>query len=116
MIETSIGVYYAGGFFGCLGVNWLADRLGRRMTVQLITAFIIASCIIQTASVHIAMFIVGRMLGGVGAGMINTIVPMYISELAPAAQRGRLVGFHGALTIVAYVSCSQRRRVTCLTD
>jgi MFS family permease len=104
IIETSIGIYYAGGFFGCLTVNWLTNKLGRRAGIQVITAFTIIAAFIQTASIHIAMFIVGRLLGGVAAGMINATVPIYISEIAPAAQRGRLVGFHGALTIVAYVS------------
>jgi MFS family permease len=112
IIETSIGIYYAGGFFGCLTVNWLTNKLGRRAGIQIITAFTIVAAVIQTASVHIAMFIVGRLLGGAAAGMINATVPIYISEIAPAAQRGRLVGFHGALTIVAYVSITHSRLVS----
>jgi MFS family permease len=111
IIETSIGIYYAGGFFGCLTVNWLTNKLGRRAGIQIITAFTIVAAVIQTASVHIAMFVVGRLLGGAAAGMINATVPIYISEIAPAAQRGRLVGFHGALTIVAYVSLLYRPEI-----
>ena len=94
--------------FSDLVVNWLTNKLERRAAVQIITAFNIVAAAIQTASVHIAMFIVGRLLGGAAAGMINATVPVYISELAPAAQRGRLVGFHGALTVVAYVSAYSR--------
>jgi MFS family permease len=104
VIETSVGVYYAAGFFACLSINWLANGLGRTRAIQLTAMLTIVAATIQTASVHIAMFIVGRVLGGVAAGAINTLVPLYISEIAPAAQRGRLVGFHGAFTIVAYVS------------
>ena len=29
IIDASNGLYYAGGFFGCLTVNWLSDTLGQ---------------------------------------------------------------------------------------
>ena len=115
IIDASNGLYYAGGFFGCLTVNWLSDTLGRRLAIQLIVCLIIVATVIQTGSVHIAMFIVGRLLGGIGAGMINSTVPTYISEIAPASQRGRSVGFHGVLTVTAYVSPSTSSRRPALT-
>ena len=59
------------------------------------------------------MFIVGRLFGGVATGMIKTTVPGYVSEISPPAHRGRLVGFHGALTIVAYVSSAHIRSNLC---
>jgi sugar porter (SP) family MFS transporter len=39
-----------------------------------------------------AMFVVARFLGGIGIGISTVAAPLYISEIAPAAFRGRLAG------------------------
>jgi MFS family permease len=88
IIGANNGVYAGGGAIGCWIVNWLSDKLGRRLAIQIIAAICIVSAALQAGSVHIAMFLVGRFLNGVGVGMINCTVPTYISEIAPAAQRG----------------------------
>ena len=103
IIGANNGVYAGGGAIGCWIVNWLSDKLGRRLAIQLIAALCIISAAIQTGSVHIAMFLVGRFLNGVAVGMINCTVPTYISEIAPAAQRGLLVGAHGICICASYV-------------
>jgi MFS family permease len=85
IIGANNGVYTGGGAIGCWFVNWLSDKLGRRLAIQIIAAICTVSAALQTGSVHIAMFLVGRFLNGVGVGMINCMVPTYISEIAPAA-------------------------------
>ncbi len=39
-------------------------------------------------------FIIYRILGGIGVGLASMISPMYISEIAPADKRGKLVSFN----------------------
>lgn len=46
------------------------------------------------------IFIVYRILGGVGVGLASMLSPLYIAEIAPAKSRGRLVSFN-QLAIVA---------------
>jgi MFS family permease len=99
VLDACNGLFYAGGFLGCLTVNWLSDTFGRRRAIQIIMLICIIAAVIQIASVHIAMLIVSRFVGGIGAG-----IPTYISEISPPSQRGRLVGFHGVWTLVAFVS------------
>ncbi len=36
----------------------------------------------------------GRVLAGIGVGGASNLTPIYITELAPPAIRGRLVGFY----------------------
>lgn len=103
ILDACNGLFYTGGFLGCLAVNWFSDTLGRQRAIQIIMLICIIAAVIQTASVHIAMFIIGRFVGGIGAGMINSTIPTYISEISPPLQRGRLVGFHGVWTLVAFV-------------
>lgn len=49
---------------GCLIVAFLADRVGRVRTIQTMCCIGVIAAVIQAASVHIAMFLVGRCLGG----------------------------------------------------
>jgi len=46
------------------------------------------------------IFIIYRILGGIGVGLASMLSPLYIAEIAPAKIRGRLVSFN-QLAIVA---------------
>ena len=75
---------------GALVAGPLADRVGRK-PVMIITAIVFAlsawgSGDAQTASA----FILFRLIGGLGIGAASVLAPAYISEVAPAALRGRL--------------------------
>ncbi|POR32522.1 Sugar transporter [Tolypocladium paradoxum] len=98
------GVYLAGGAFGCWTLAWLADSIGRRRAIQVICILCIISAAIQCGSVHVAMFLVGRLLNGFGVGLITCVIPLYQSEISPPTQRGRLVGLHGFILVAGY-SC-----------
>ncbi|HMO33443.1 MAG TPA: D-xylose transporter XylE [Lacibacter sp.] len=39
-------------------------------------------------------FVIYRIIGGIGVGVASMISPMYIAEIAPAHQRGKLVSFN----------------------
>jgi sugar porter (SP) family MFS transporter len=41
---------------------------------------------------NVAVFIVARVIGGLGIGISTVVAPMYISEIAPPKHRGRLAG------------------------
>lgn len=97
------GVYYGGGALGCWTISYLADYFGRRRCIQIICVGCIISAALQAGSVHIAMLLVARLLNGFCIGLINSVVPTYQSEIAPAAQRGRLVGSHGFIICIGYV-------------
>ncbi|KAL2824696.1 general substrate transporter [Aspergillus pseudoustus] len=98
------GVYLAGGAIGCWTLAWLADTIGRQRTIQVVCVICVISAAIQAGSVHVAMFLVGRLINGFGVGLMNSVIPLFQSEISPAAQRGRLVGFHGFILVAGY-SC-----------
>lgn len=98
------GVFAAGGLLGCILMTWLGDAFGRKVAIQVTSVLCVIAGIIQAASVHIAMFLLGRFLMGVGVGMANVITPLYQSEISPAHLRGRMVGTHGFILCVGYVS------------
>lgn len=57
-------------------------------------AFLTVGGALQSGSVHFAMFMIARLLAGIGSSIVFTIAPMLMSELAPAHSRGRMVSIH----------------------
>jgi sugar porter (SP) family MFS transporter len=50
----------------------------------------LASAVGSAIAPNVAVFIVARLIGGIGIGISTVAAPLYISEIAPPAQRGRL--------------------------
>jgi MFS family permease len=62
--------------------------------MQLMTMFFIVGPVFEALSPNIGVMAFGRLLSGMGAGAAVVVVPIYISEIAPPAERG----FFGAFT------------------
>jgi len=103
-VEATNGLFAGGGLIGCFLITYLADKIGRKRSIQATAILCIIAGALQAGSVHIAMFLVARFMMGVGIGMVNVITPLYQSEVSPAKSRGRLVGSHGFILCVGYVS------------
>lgn len=96
LTPNEVGFAVSSAVIGCLlgpfiiGAG-LSDWLGRKK-VLLITAVIFGVGALGTAIPrNMTEFNFFRILGGVGVGVASVISPMYISEIAPARLRGRLV-------------------------
>lgn len=87
-------MYTLGGLLGALSAGPLAAKYGRRRTMQLTSIFFIVGPVFEALSPNIGVMAAGRLLSGVGAGASVVVVPIYISEIAPPAQKG----FFGAFT------------------
>ncbi|KAF1971479.1 general substrate transporter [Bimuria novae-zelandiae CBS 107.79] len=83
-----------GAFVGAICAGLTADRFGRKMPIWAACAVFIVGTVLQTAAYSIAQFAVGRFVVGLGVGSAAMICPLYISELAPAKYRGRMVAFN----------------------
>ncbi|RYP74118.1 hypothetical protein DL771_003176 [Monosporascus sp. 5C6A] len=90
-------MFTLGGLLGALTSGPLASARGRLFTMRLTSLFYIVGSIIETLAGSIAVMSIGRVLTGVGAGAATVIVPLYISEVAPPAERGMF----GAMTQVS---------------
>lgn len=103
LIGFSVASIILGAMFGNIIAGKLADIFGRKR-ILLITALLFTITALGTAfSLNIAMFIVARIIGGIGVGMAILIAPMYIAEIAPRKMRGTLVTFN-QLNIVLGIS------------
>jgi sugar porter (SP) family MFS transporter len=81
-----------GTVLGSLFGGWPTDHFGRRKTLLCIGILYVVSAVGCAFANGIAMFIVARVIGGIGIGVSTVAAPLYISEIAPPAYRGRLAG------------------------
>ncbi|KAJ1924836.1 hypothetical protein IWQ60_004945 [Tieghemiomyces parasiticus] len=105
MRGTIVAMLTLGCFLGSLASGYLADRIGRKFSIVLGSAVFIVGAALQTAALNTAMLIVGRIVAGLGIGVLSMCVPLFQSEIAPAPIRGRLVSLQQwAITIGIAVS------------
>jgi hypothetical protein len=90
----------------------LADRLGRRR-LSIVTAIVFSLGAAGAAlAPDTAWLIIARVVAGVAIGVASFVSPLYISEIAPVAIRGKLVSINQvALTSGIVISYLDRLRV-----
>jgi sugar porter (SP) family MFS transporter len=81
-----------GTVLGSLLGGWPTDRLGRKATLLGIGWLYIISALGCAFAGGVVSFIAARFIGGLGIGISTVAAPLYISEIAPPAYRGRLAG------------------------
>ena len=81
-----------GTIVGSLLGSWPTDRLGRKPTLFAIGILYVISAVGCGYAGNVEWFIAARFIGGLGIGVSTVAAPLYISEIAPPAYRGRLAG------------------------
>ncbi|NTS42566.1 sugar porter family MFS transporter [Flavisolibacter sp. BT320] len=83
-----------GCMVGAMFAGAVSDKLGRKKVLMMAgVAFAISSLGIMLP-LSLSWFIVFRFIGGIGIGIASMLAPMYISEIAPAQIRGRLISIY----------------------
>jgi MFS family permease len=98
-----VGLLPLGAMAGSLLNHRLADTLGRRRTLIVDALVFLVGTVISAAAPDYAVLLVGRALVGLGVGSTSSTVPLYISELAPAGLRGRLVTVNQVMVTLGIV-------------
>ena len=79
-----------GALFGALPTQYL----GRKKTLLWVGLFFTISALGSALVNDPISFAVFRFIGGIGVGVSTIAAPAYISEIAPAKSRGKLVGLY----------------------
>jgi SP family sugar:H+ symporter-like MFS transporter len=86
----NVGAILIGCAIGAFIAGRLADRIGRRAVMMIAAALFIVSALAAGAASTSVIFILARIVGGLGVGAASVLAPVYISEVVPAEIRGRL--------------------------
>lgn len=91
MIGQVVAMALYGTIIGAIFGGIPADRYGRRTTLFWIGLLYLGSAIGSAIAPDAVTLMLARFIGGLGVGASSVVAPMYISEIAPASDRGRLV-------------------------
>ncbi|MGO2641186.1 MAG: sugar porter family MFS transporter [Corynebacterium flavescens] len=89
-----------GAMLGALVAGRVADRYGRRTTLILGGLIFVAGSIWCALAGTIGSLALARAFLGVAVGGVSIVSPMYISEIVPAAVRGRMVSLNTLMIVV----------------
>ncbi|KAI1626527.1 hypothetical protein EDD37DRAFT_586883 [Exophiala viscosa] len=81
-IATANGLFSGGAALGCIWIMWAATSLGRKRNIQIGALVSLLGGALQGGAANLAMFQAGRFIAGLGVGVLVTICPMYLSEIA----------------------------------
>lgn len=70
-----------GAWVGTLANGYLADKLGRRLTVLVAVAVFCVGVIVQACTQNKDYVFAGRFVTGLGVGSLSMVVPLYNAEL-----------------------------------
>ncbi|MBI3804221.1 MAG: sugar porter family MFS transporter [Nitrospirae bacterium] len=103
--ELATSSVLIGAILGALAGGAMGDRLGRRLSIIYATLLFLAGTVIVSIAGGMTSFLIGRVLIGAAIGVASFMVPLYISELAPAQIRGSMVSLNQfAVTVGILVS------------
>lgn len=89
-----------GCIIGVLCTGFLSDKYGRKK-IMIVTAVLFAVSAIGSAIPNsLTEFIIARFIGGLGVGAASMLSPLYISEIAPAENRGKLVSLYQLAIVI----------------
>ncbi|EHY53293.1 Sugar transporter STL1 [Exophiala dermatitidis] len=80
-----------GALIGAFNQGWVAEKISRKYSICVAVCIFVVGSVLQTAAQDYAMLVVGRLIGGIGVGMMSMVVPMYIAEVSPPEIRGTLL-------------------------
>ena len=95
--------FLGAALIGAIVQSPISSGWGRKAATGVAAILFIVGNALDAGAVHIAMFIVGRILCGIAAGMTISNCPVYMSEISPPHTRGLLVGLQGVCIVWAYI-------------
>ena len=99
-----VGCALIGSITGVAFAGVLGDAIGRKKTMLLAAVLFTVSAIGCAVCIDFNPLVIYRMIGGVGIGVVSIISPLYISELAVAEYRGRLVSLYQLAITVGFLA------------
>ena len=98
-----VGCALIGSIGGVAFAGILGDCFGRKKTMLLSSVLFSVSAIGCALCLNFDQLVVYRIVGGVGIGIVSIISPLYISEIAVAEYRGRLVSLYQLAVTVGFL-------------
>ncbi|PVH99967.1 general substrate transporter [Periconia macrospinosa] len=97
MQAFAVAIYQIGCFLGAVVILFNGEKWGRKPSTFWGSFVMIIGTIMQAAANGYALLCVGRIVGGVGNGMVTSTIPTWQSECARPEKRGVMIILAGAV-------------------
>ncbi|CCT75871.1 probable maltose permease (MalP) [Fusarium fujikuroi] len=82
------GIQSAGQTIGQVLLQYATERLGRKAAMMIIWVVLTASVFAESFATHWQHWLVAKLFSGMGVGMLQSTMPLYLSEISPTQLRG----------------------------
>lgn len=96
---VTAGIVY-GELLGAVVGGWVANRIGRRMSVILVVIGYVVGCLLSAVSGSATALFGSRVLLGFTIGISIVVVPVFVAESVPARIRGAMLVLYQVVTVV----------------
>ena len=100
-----VGAVLYGGSIAIVVTGFLSDIFGRKKMIILSAIIFIIGVFLSSKSHTFETLLAGRLVMGIGVGVSAILIPLYLSETAPAHVRGRAVACY-QLFLTAGIFCA----------
>lgn len=90
-LSMLVAAVLGGGSIATLVSGYLADIFGRKKLIIAAACIFIAGVIVLMNASSFAGVFLGRIIQGVGVGIVTIVIPLYLVETVPAYLRGRSI-------------------------
>ncbi|KAG7261997.1 hypothetical protein CRUP_020736 [Coryphaenoides rupestris] len=98
--ELLVSSHLLGSLLICLTGGPLLDRYGRRRSMLLGAALVVAGTAALIAVASLALLLAGRAVIGMGTALSGTAACLYIAEISPRGRRGLLVTLYELMLVL----------------
>jgi len=99
-LSLIVAAVLGGGSIATLISGYLSDRFGRKRLILIAALIFILGILLVILAHAYTLLLIGRIIQGIGVGILTIVIPLYIVETMPAEYRGRgITIFQAFLTV-----------------
>jgi sugar porter (SP) family MFS transporter len=102
-VESVTAAIVIGEIAGALMGGWVANRIGRRLSMILVASGYIVFCLLSAAAWSVEVLWFARVLLGLTIGISLVAVPVFVAESVPARIRGATLVMYQVSTVVGII-------------
>ncbi|RAH70519.1 general substrate transporter [Aspergillus aculeatinus CBS 121060] len=100
------GIQSAGQTIGQILLQYVTDGYGRKIALYIIFLTFVVSVMIESFATHWDHWLVAKLFSGMGVGMLQSTMPLYLSEIAPTQLRGFLINAYSFWFVIGQLFAS----------
>ena len=102
--SVAVAVFSIGGMLGACLIGYFSDRCGRKRSIMWNNGIILLAIgftVFSKSMKAFELFIFGRFLAGINAGLNGGLCPIYLVEIAPDYYRGAVASVYQLVIVVS---------------